>query len=121
MSQSKNYKLRFRDVSQLRDQGDADGAIRVLRQLIAEFPEKVAAYLIIGDILWDESKLAQASKQFRTATKRFPKSKIASLGLFHTLWQQSKTDAALDEIKRFQSVSFCSDYEEIINEILHEA
>ncbi len=121
MPYSKTYKLRFAISGQLRKKGDTNGAIRILRQLVAEFPEKPAAYLIIGDILWEEGKLAQASKEFRAATKHFPKSKIASLGLFHTLWKQSKTDAAFDEMKRFQSISFCSDYEEIVNEILEKA
>src|SRR2546425_4182454 len=109
MPYSKTYKLRFRRADQLREKGDTDGAIRILRRLVAEFPNKAAAYLIIGDILWDKDKLAEASKEFRAATKHFPNSRIASLALFHTLWAQSKTDAAFDEMKRFQSNSFCSD------------
>src|SRR5437016_4932482 len=106
---SKDYRLRFRRGIQLKKKGDMHGAIRVLRQLIVEFPEHAAAYLIIGSILWDEGKLALASKEFRATTKRFPKSKIASLCLFHTLWAQGKTDPAFDEMKRFQRISFCSD------------
>jgi predicted negative regulator of RcsB-dependent stress response len=83
-------------------------------------PQEAGAYLVIADILWDKGKLAQASKEFRATTKQFPKSRIASLSLFYILWAQSKTDAAFDEMKRFQSISFCRDYEEMVNEILQQ-
>ena len=70
--------------------------------------------------MWDEGRLPAAAAAFRVATKRFPKLEIASLGLFHTLWQQSKSDDAFEEMKRFQSVSHSQDYEEIVHEILHD-
>ncbi len=117
---SADYNSRFECANQLRKAGDADGAIRILRELVAAFPEQAAAYLIIGDILWDEGSLSAAAKEFRVATKRFPELEIASLGLFHTLWQESKTDAAFDEVKRFQSISFSQEYKGIIDDILHE-
>src|SRR5437773_664217 len=121
MPYSADYKSRFESANRLRKDDDADGAIRVLRALVADFPKKPAPYLVIGDILWDEGRLSAASAAFRVATKRFPKLDIASLGLFHTLWRQSKTDAAFEEMKRFQSISFCRDYKEIVDEILQEA
>jgi predicted Zn-dependent protease len=120
MPYSAAYKRRFAKANRLRKEGDAQAAIKVLRGLITEFPEKAAAYLVIGDILWDAGKLPAASRAFRVATKLFPKLKIASLGLFHTLWEQSKTDAAFGEMKRFQRISFCRDYEEIVDEILQK-
>lgn len=118
MSYSLDYRRRFGAAVKLRDKGDAAGAIGILRQLIAEFPDKSAAYLVTADILWDQGSLAKASNEFRATTERFPDLKIASLGLFHTLWAQSKTDAAFDEMKRFQKISFCREYEDIVNEIL---
>ena len=121
MPYSADYKLRFESANQLRKAGDADGAIRVLRALVSDFPKQAAAYLIIGDILWDEGKLAAATAAFRIATERFPKLEIASLGVFHTLWRQSKTDDAFEEMKRFQSVSHSRDYQEIVDEVLQES
>ena len=118
MPYSADYKLRFESANQLRKAGNADGAIRVLRVLVADFPKQSAAYLIIGDIFWDEGRLAAAEAAFRAATERFPKLEIASLGLFHTLCRQSKTDDAFEEMKRFQSGSHSQDYEEIVHEIL---
>lgn len=120
MPYSADYKSRFESANRLRKQGDPNGAIRVLRALVAEFPDKAAAYLVIGDILWDEGRLPAASVAFRAATRRFPKLEIASRGLFHTLWEQSRTDAAFREMKRFQSISFSQTYKEIIDEILGE-
>ena len=118
MLYSKDYKLRFESANRLRKEGDAEGAISVLRALVADYPEKAAAYLVIGDILWDNGKLAAASAAFRVATEHFPKLEIASLSLFHTLWRQSQTDAAFAEMKRFQSISHIQDYKEIVDEIL---
>jgi len=120
MPYSAAYKLRFESANQIRKSGDADGAIRVLRALAADFPKQAAAYLIIGDILWDEGRLPESAAAFRVATRRFPKLEIASLGLFHTLWRQSKTKAAFAEMKRFQSISYSQDYKEIVDEILQE-
>jgi predicted Zn-dependent protease len=121
MPYSADYKSRFESANRLRKTGDAEGAIRVLRALVADFPKQAAAYLIIGDILWDEGRLPAAAAAFRVATTRFPKLEIASLGLFHTLWRQSKTDAAFAEMKRFQNISHSQDYKEIVDEILQEA
>jgi predicted Zn-dependent protease len=118
MPSSADYKLKFEKANQLRTAGDADGAMRILRGVIAEFPKKPAVYLVIGDILWDTGRLSAASKAFKVATKRFPKLEIASHGLFHTLWQQAKADAAFEEMKRFQAVSHSRDYEKIVNAIL---
>ena len=121
MPYSAEYKSRFESANRLRKEGNADGAIRVLRALVAEFPKQSAAYLVIGDILWDQGRLSAASAAFRVVTKRFPKSEIASRGLFHTLWEQSKSDAAFKEMKRFQSISFCQHYKNIVDEILQKA
>ena len=121
MSYSADYKLRFESANRLRKAGDAAGAIRILRGLVADYPKMSAAYLVIGDILWDDGKLPAASVAFRVATKHFPKLEIASLGLFHTLWRQSRTDAAFAEMKRFQSISHSQDYKEIVDDILQKA
>ena len=120
MPYSGDYKSRFERANQLRKEGDAHGAIKVLRALVADFPKQAAAYLIIGDILADEGRFPAAAAAFRVATRHFPKLEIASLGLFHTLWRQSKTDAAFAEMKRFQSISHSQDYKEIVDEILQE-
>ncbi|MEI6075352.1 MAG: hypothetical protein WCS94_07255 [Verrucomicrobiota bacterium] len=113
--------MRFESANRLRKAGDTAGAIRILRGLVADYPKMSAAYLVIGDILWDDGKLPAASVAFRVATKHFPKLEIASLGLFHTLWRQSRTDAAFAEMKRFQSISHSQDYKEIVDDILQKA
>jgi predicted Zn-dependent protease len=121
MSYSADYRLRFKSADHLRKQGDTIGAIKILRDLISDFPKNPAAYLIVGDIFWDQGELSKASTAFRVATKHFPTLEIASLGLFHTLWQQSRTNAAFEEMKRFQTTSFSLDYKEIVDEILENA
>jgi predicted Zn-dependent protease len=121
MPYSVDYKLRFESANRLRKQGDVEGAITVLSALVADFPKLSAAYLVIGDILWDDERLSAASAAFRLATKHFPKLELASLGLFHSLWRQSKTDDAFAEMKRFQRISHSEDYQGIVDEILQKA
>jgi hypothetical protein len=46
-----------------------------------------------------------------------PDLESVSKGLFHSLWKQGKLVEALEEVKRFQSISDSEDYQEIIREI----
>jgi hypothetical protein len=40
-----------------------------------------------------------------------------SKGLFHSLWKLGKQVEALEEVKRFQTISDSEDYREIVKEI----
>ena len=68
MPYSAEYKSRFESVNQLRKAGDADGAIRVLRALIADFP-KQAALLTLGEVLVSATGLEFAYSQAPQAMK----------------------------------------------------
>jgi hypothetical protein len=61
---------------------------------------------------WDE-----AVTVFESAVKLSPSFEAVSLGLFHSLWKLGKQVEALEEAKRFQSISYSKDYKKIINEI----
>ena len=120
MRYTAKFHQTFAQANAFRKKGNSRAAIKLLRSVVAEFPERRAAYLVIADILWDAGKLAASSREFRVATKLFPELKIASLGLFLTLWKQGRGVAALNELKRFQKVSPCAEYEEIIADLLKE-
>ena len=119
MSISASYKRTFAKANRFRRCGDSRRAMAILRTLMRDFPDKAAAYVVLGDILWEAGELKKAARAFRVATERFPKLEIASKGLFHTLWDQAETDAALNELGRFQSVAFSQDYADILDDILH--
>jgi hypothetical protein len=61
MAYSPDYISRFEGANRLRKAGDVAGAVRILRSLVADFPAKAAAYLVIGDILWDAKRLSSGS------------------------------------------------------------
>ena len=54
---------------------------------------------------------------FKKATELSPQSEKASLGLFHSLWNLDRVNEALEEVKRFQTLSHSKDYDEIVAEI----
>ena len=39
------------------------------------------------------------------------------MGLFHSLWKNERQNEAMEELKRFQTISHSKDYAEIVKEI----
>jgi len=64
--------------------------------------------------------LNEAASAFEHAVELAPKLEAVSKGLFHCLWEMGQRDKALEEIKRFQSISDSKDYREIIREIIEK-
>ena len=120
MSKKIDTKLeeKFNKALALRDQNEIEKATSLLYELITEYPEFPLAYGHLAEILWKQGKTEQASFYFRIVTEMIPRSKLASLGLFHMLWKMEDYQAALNEIKRFgKAGGKCVDYQEIIEEL----
>ncbi len=108
----------FNAAIKLRDSGDFVSACDKLSLLIEKYPDFGEAYLIKGGIYQDLKQFDEAIKCFKKATQLNNKSEIASLGLFHSLWEKGDWYNALEEMKRFISCGGKSkDYDEIIDEI----
>ncbi len=98
---------------------DFAGAVRVLLNAVEEYPDAAAGWGLLGSIYWCElGKPKKAIPCLEKAVRLSPRSELASLGLFHSLWQIGKQGEALEEMKRFQTVSHSKDYDEILAEIL---
>jgi len=94
---------------------DLQQACEILHAIISQHPDFAPAYAHLGEVLWRQDKTEEASCYFRMATELLPHSSLASLGLFHTLWEMKEYQAALEEIKRFwKSGGKCWDYDDIV-------
>jgi predicted Zn-dependent protease len=111
-------KRLFEDALVCRDAGDNDKACKSLSSLISQYPDWSPPYSISGGISLNLRRFQEAEAYFRKAVQLKPTSEIASLGLFHALWEQSKRDEAMAEMKRFAlSGGISSDYKVILSEI----
>jgi tetratricopeptide (TPR) repeat protein len=107
----------FSAVVKLKESGDLIGAKTLLLNLVSKHHEEGWLYWYLGHIYWRLGDLELAVNTFKRATAMAPQSERASLGLFHCLWQQGKTEEAMDEVARFMAIADSEDYREILAEI----
>lgn len=102
----------------LKNQEDYQGAVRALSAIVGEYPKCAPAHGLMGSIyLLKLNKPRKAVDCFEKTIQLSPKSEMASLGLFHSLWKLDRQIEALEEMKRFQQVAHSKDYDEILAEI----
>ena len=89
-------------------------AIPFLEELVKRKSDCHAFLAVLANAYRNTNRLADAEHYFRLAIQQRPDWEMSSLGLFHSLCAQSKYEEAIEEIKRFQSISYSSDYEEIV-------
>ena len=110
-----------RALSQKND-GEFRAAVKTLIETTRAFPSDSFSHWLLGAILLSELKQTKkAIPHFQTATRLAPLSEKASLGLFHSLWGTDQRLEALEEMKRFQTVSHSKDYDEILAEIAEKS
>jgi predicted Zn-dependent protease len=107
----------FAEAVRLKKQGELLAAKEMLVSLAASSPHSVAVFAVLGDVYMEMGLLGEAISAFRSAVRLAPKLEGVSLALFHCLWKLNRRDEALEEVKRFMSVSDSVDYREIINEL----
>lgn len=108
---------RFTNALQLKEDRRFAEAQLILEQLASERPDSAAVWAVLGDVYWEQQMLDQAVGAFRIAVTQAPTSEVASLGLFHTLWENGERDAALAEARQFQQVASSADYRYIFAEM----
>jgi predicted Zn-dependent protease len=107
----------FREAIRLRDAEKYPEAARLLRRLCEQKPHSAAVWAVLGDVNWRQEKLKEAIKCFRRATELAPESELASLGLFHTLWEMGLEKKAREEMDRFQKVAHSDEYATLHKEL----
>jgi predicted Zn-dependent protease len=99
------------------DAGDLTAAKSILLDLSIQDPSSPAILAVLGNVNWKMGKLEEAAAIFRRATELRPKLEAVSLGLFYCLWDLGKRVEAMEELKRFQTISDSQNYREIVKEI----
>ncbi len=98
----------------LRGEGNYRAAKDILSELAKESPESFLVHLVLGHCYWKLGEIESAENAFQNAVVLKPLRRLASLGLFHSLWDQGKHENALMELKRFQTLSHCDEYFEML-------
>ncbi len=85
--------------------GDGDKAIKILKNLDTQFPNTPSILGMIGAIYFSLRDWKHSEYYFKRTIEISPKSELASLGLFHSLWEMKNLDKAFEEAKRFVSMN----------------
>lgn len=110
-------KMKFVKAKTLSRAGDISGVVEIVRELVASYPDNPRIRSVLANAYWDLGDLAASEKEFRKAVELAPVLELASLGLFHCLWEQNRRDEAFEEMKRFMSISDSADYRRIVQEL----
>jgi len=105
---------------ELNRQGKYRAAVKVLLPMLESHPRSAAAYGYLGGSYFELGEYDQSTECFRKATRISPKSELASLGLFHSLWNQDALSDAFDEMKRFLSIADSKEYETLLRDMAVE-
>ncbi|HWY87071.1 MAG TPA: tetratricopeptide repeat protein [Gemmataceae bacterium] len=103
-----------------KDNSDYQGAISAFEEAIRKSPQCSLAYWLLGGVHYTFLNDPRAAlPYFQKGVQLSPKTEIASLALFHSLWDTDQTFEALEELKRYQLLTNWSskDYLEIMQEI----
>ena len=80
-------------------------------------PQSGAIRGVLGKLFYESGDYRASAQWFRQTTRVTPTSELASLGLFHSLWNLNRHREALAEISRFLSVAECADYDAILHDL----
>jgi predicted Zn-dependent protease len=113
----KELEKQFAEAVKIEKAGLNQAAKKLLQKLAKKDPRSIRILAALCLVCWNLKALKEAVKVSKRMIKLAPTLEAASKGLFHSLWELGKYVEALEEIKRFQSISFSKDYEEIVREI----
>lgn len=99
---------------------DHAGAIRIL--LPWTKPKTLSATVsgLLGSAYFEKGEFARAAEWFMKTTQLSPASELASLGLFHSLWNLDDASAAFDEMQRFLSDHTSDEYQTLLRDLAVE-
>lgn len=100
--------------------GDGQMAVQILERLDSEYPSRPFILGMLGAIYRSLGDHGRSLGYFQQAASLSPQSELASLGLFHSLWEAGRQEEALDEMRRFLSVASSEEYDLLIKESLED-
>jgi len=107
----------FAEATKFQDTGQLESAKKLLLELEKKDPQSTRILAALGLVCYELSHMEEAVSVFQRAVEISPTLEGVSKGLFHSLWKLERQVEALEEIKRFQTISDSEDYREILREI----
>ncbi len=98
-------------------QGKKAQAKRGLVALARQHPRSAPVLGYLAGVYFQTDDLENAAEYFRRTTELSPTSELASVGLFHSLWGLGMKQVALDEMRRFLSISESSEYDLLLHDL----
>jgi predicted Zn-dependent protease len=95
-------------------------ATELLERLAHDFPRSAAVAGYLGSVYFEQDEPATAAKWFRRAIRLSPKSELASLGLFHSLWNSNAAMEAVAEMRRFLRTADSPAYAKLLRDLTVE-
>lgn len=108
----KSTLLKARDFAKVEDYKSASA---LLETLLKAYPESAIVSAALASAYWNLERLEDAIVYYKQAIAVKPTFESASLGLFYCLKQQGQEEAAFAEIKRYLSISYSDEYQNILN------
>jgi predicted Zn-dependent protease len=105
------HEALFKLAMDLYRQEKVSDARAIFDRLTVLYPEHKGFMGMRAWMLYRLGENESAIEQFRRLVALSPTSEKASLGLFHSLWASNRPIEALDEMKRFLSISESDEYE----------
>jgi tetratricopeptide (TPR) repeat protein len=107
----------FSEAIKFQDAGQLESAKNLLVELAEKDAQSIRILAALGSVYYDMGNWDEAVSVFKRAVELSPALEGVSKGLFHSLWKLGKQVEALEEVKRFQTISDSEDYREIVKEI----
>jgi predicted Zn-dependent protease len=116
-----DFEAQFNLALKLRADGRPAAAIELLVELRAREQSRPAVAGMLGAILlYDLDNPAEALSHLLESSKLSPNSELASVALFHALFELERTGEAFDEMRRFMSNHRSEEYERLLTDINRE-
>ncbi len=109
----KELNKKFEEIIKLKEQGNYNDAISKAKKLNIDYKNLGSIHGLLAIVYFEIDEFDEAAKYYKKTTIISPKSKMASLGLFHSLWQLGDKNGAFEEMKRYMNVAKSKEYEEL--------
>jgi tetratricopeptide (TPR) repeat protein len=112
---------KMEEILELRKYNKYEDAISKAKHLTETYPNIGSVFGLLASIYFELDRFKEAAENYEKATKISPKSEMASLGLFHSLWQLERNDEAFKEMKRYMSVAESAEYNELLEKFANSS
>jgi tetratricopeptide (TPR) repeat protein len=92
-------------------------AIQILLLLSRQYPRSATVHGLLGGTYFELDDMGKAANAFTQAIRLNPKSELASLGLFHSLWERNQRHQAFAEMRRFLSIAPSEQYTTLLRDL----